>query len=287
MTNLHEISPPINVPRFTTILLTPARAQELLDHQGHKRSISALYVGKLARDITAGRWHATHQTIATNKDGMLIDGHHRCSAIVKADIPAWVVLAEYPDAGPVNVFDQGAKRTAGHVLEMTGKVSTGTGSRYEALARALHVGLAQKHTTHLGPADIERIVDRFRGEFDWARGVQGRGLLAPYLAALAYVYPLHPEEVAEAATNLGRVANLVYRSPLWMLSQELQKTSRRLTYSGYPDAFVRALRTLEAHISKRPMRQLKGLIDGSESISGVIVLWSQRRQEAGLPTSTA
>lgn len=286
MTTLNAAAPPINVPHFETIQMTPARAAELLAHDGPKRSISALYVNKLARDITGGRWHATHQTIAVNASGRLVDGHHRCSAIVKANIPAWVVLATYPDDCPLDTFDQGAKRTAGHILEMSGTVSTGQGGKYESLARALHLGLTQRMSM-LSPREVATVVGRFRGEFDWAVGGHRKRLLAPYLAAFAYAYPVFPEKVDEAALNISRVANLTYRSPLWLLSQELEKLqSKRLGYPGYADAFLRTLRVLDAYATGRQMKILKGAIDSAESVPKIIVEWQRRRQMVSLPIET-
>lgn len=286
MTKLNETTPPSNVPHFATVLMTPEWAAKLLAHDGPKRSISALYVGKLARMITSGSWHATHQTIAVNKDGRLIDGHHRCSAIVKAGQPTWVVLATYPDDGPIGAFDQGAKRTAGHVLEMTGKVRQGAGGKYESLARALHIGLTQKHTAKLAVHEIDRVVERYRKEFDWIVSSHRKHLLAPHLAAFAYVYPLFPQQVDEMAVSLSRVANMTYRSPLWHLSQELAKADGRLGYPEYPDAFLRVLRVIDAHVTGRQMKILKGQIDDTESTPKIIVEWSRRREVAGLPVDT-
>jgi len=287
MTNLNKSIPPHNVPRFETVLITPARAAELLAHDGPKRAISALYVNKLARMIISGEWCATHQTIALDVNGCLVDGHHRCSAIVKANKAAWVVVATYPGEVPVGTFDQGAKRTAGHTLEMKGLMPAGQGGKYESLARALHIGLGQRHGMQLGPGEVERVVARFRSEFDWAVKGQKKYLLAPHLAAFAYVFPLYPQQIGDAVQSISRGANLIYRSPLWLLSQDLQKnTSRRMGYHEYPDAFLRALRVIDAHLLGRSMKILKGSIDQSESTPKIIVEWQRRRQMANLPYET-
>jgi hypothetical protein len=73
---------------FNQILeVTPQLAAEWLEQNENNRPITWNYVAQLARDIKAGRFPCTHQGIAFDTNGKLIDGQHRLWAILEADTP--------------------------------------------------------------------------------------------------------------------------------------------------------------------------------------------------------
>ena len=60
----------------------PDLAARWLDGNTHNRPLKQTLVDRFVRDMQAGRWRLTHQGIAFDADGMLIDGQHRLWAIV-------------------------------------------------------------------------------------------------------------------------------------------------------------------------------------------------------------
>jgi hypothetical protein len=67
----------------------------------------------------------THQDIAFDSNGVLVDGQHRLAAIIEADLP--VEMTVFTDVEPDNfdVLDTGEKRNAADVLaEPSGKTGT-------------------------------------------------------------------------------------------------------------------------------------------------------------------
>lgn len=69
------------------ILLTPKVAQDFLSHNYEKnRKVRALAVNKIAQDILNSRWDSElsryQDPILITKDGTLINGQHRCLAVV-------------------------------------------------------------------------------------------------------------------------------------------------------------------------------------------------------------
>lgn len=67
-----------------TIVLTPARAAELLEHNKVNRPISDTHVSRLERQITQGKWRFNGDTIKISEDGEVLDGQHRLWAVMGA-----------------------------------------------------------------------------------------------------------------------------------------------------------------------------------------------------------
>jgi hypothetical protein len=70
------------------------------------------------------QWIPTHQGIAIGPNGELLDGHHRCHAIVVADQAVEVWVARDVDPAWFPVIDAGAARTAGDSLKIAGYTNT-------------------------------------------------------------------------------------------------------------------------------------------------------------------
>ena len=74
-------------PHVAPMQVTPAMAANWLENANVKnRKISDLHVKRLARDMKEGRWVQTHEGIAFDPNGVLLDGQHRLWAIIEADV---------------------------------------------------------------------------------------------------------------------------------------------------------------------------------------------------------
>ena len=65
----------------------------------------------LVDELKGGRWRLTHQGIAFNKDGFLIDGQNRLSAIVDSGISAQMMVSRGVENEAFKVMDNGVKRS--------------------------------------------------------------------------------------------------------------------------------------------------------------------------------
>lgn len=93
--------------------VTPEMAAEWLEKNvANNRPVRAVEVSKFARDMMNGKWRLTHQGIAFNAEGRLIDGQHRLRAVIqsKCTVPmmVWYNLPE--ECLPM--IDTGLARTA-------------------------------------------------------------------------------------------------------------------------------------------------------------------------------
>jgi hypothetical protein len=82
--------------RTKTQTITPAKAAELLESNTNNRPLSRATVRVFADAMQRGEWKTTHQGIAIDTNGQLVDGQHRLAALVEADVP--VKLTVFPKA---------------------------------------------------------------------------------------------------------------------------------------------------------------------------------------------
>lgn len=77
-----------------------------------------------AEAMKRGEWKTTHQGIAIDSNGVLVDGQHRLTAIVEADVP--VKLTVFTEVSPdsFDVLDTGKRRNAADVLAIEGEKNT-------------------------------------------------------------------------------------------------------------------------------------------------------------------
>jgi hypothetical protein len=69
------------------VLITPAMAKKCLDKNNlSNRNLSGSRVDAMVADMLSGNWHLTHQGIAFDDDGNLLDGQHRLAACVKSNV---------------------------------------------------------------------------------------------------------------------------------------------------------------------------------------------------------
>lgn len=98
--------------------VTPELALKWLECNDYNRPLSKSFVATLAKAIERGEWQVTHQGIAFDEDGTLIDGQHRLAAIVKSGIPVDIMVTEGVPRRAFTVMDTGRKRTARDVLSL-------------------------------------------------------------------------------------------------------------------------------------------------------------------------
>jgi hypothetical protein len=69
------------------VTITPKLAQEWLDNRAPNRPLKEWRARQFARDIGDGRWELNGETIKFDDEDKLIDGQHRCLAVILAGKP--------------------------------------------------------------------------------------------------------------------------------------------------------------------------------------------------------
>lgn len=122
--------------------ITPAQAEAyLLAAAGHRqRPLTQARVRTLARAITDGQWRVTHQAIAFDPDGILIDGQHRIAAIALAGVTVDILVVRDADASTFDLIDTGRSRGPAQTLAIAGhanSVQLAAAGRYYLMYRDL------------------------------------------------------------------------------------------------------------------------------------------------------
>jgi hypothetical protein len=115
-------------PPVSMVMMTPKRAEELLESNQNNRAVRVHYVKFLAEQILRGQWELTTDAIGIRQDGRLANGQHRLSAIVLAgktdpEIVCPILLAMDITDSAFRVLDVGVKRTAGDALGISSLLS--------------------------------------------------------------------------------------------------------------------------------------------------------------------
>lgn len=103
--------------------ITPEMANAWLEkNMPNNRRLNTANIRKYARIMHAGGWELTHQGIAFDTDGNLIDGQHRLSAIVMANVPVTMMVTtgvKHVPGEALNI-DVGARRTLTNIMQISG-----------------------------------------------------------------------------------------------------------------------------------------------------------------------
>lgn len=90
------------------------------------RPLSRSTVRAFADAMQRGDWLVTHQGIAFDTNGMLVDGQHRLAAVVEAEMPVEMTVFTEVEPDTFDVLDTGKRRNAADVLAIEGEKSSAT-----------------------------------------------------------------------------------------------------------------------------------------------------------------
>jgi hypothetical protein len=106
--------------------LTPELAEKWLGKNLGNRNLRRQKVLQYARDMREGNWQTSGQAIQFDWDGRLIDGQHRCEAVIESGVTITVLLVKGLDPQSRGVIDTGARRSGGDALRFAGHTQDST-----------------------------------------------------------------------------------------------------------------------------------------------------------------
>lgn len=171
---------------ISTQVVTPEMAAKWLANQEGNRPLNTKAVKGYADDMRAGKWLVTHQAIAFDKNGGLIDGQHRLHAVIRAGVPVAMTIAFGADPATFAVIDIGPRRSSSDLYMIMG----GRADNYKmrvAVARAmLHGGDGKAVTREEVAAHAVAQEPVISASIAWLRGDSvGMWMTAPVRAAYA------------------------------------------------------------------------------------------------------
>jgi hypothetical protein len=202
---------PTEQMRMEVVEITPELAESLLltTEAVPHRTRTARRVAGFAGAMARGQWQITHQPIAIDPAGTLIDGQHRLSAVVAAGIPVSMLVAYNVPRETFAVIDAGQARSTSQALYIAGHVDVNITA---AAVRAVMMYDQIKGTRRLPTGDLRAQVTTpdVLDYLDSDRGAIIRTAIAParmiavnvsrtgirswLTAAIAIVYEATPDD---------------------------------------------------------------------------------------------
>lgn len=106
-------------PRNGIMVIAPELAEEWLKRRNkNNRNVSPRTVKRYAEAMKEGRWQLTHQGIAFDEHGNLIDGQHRLQACAESKVAIEVMVTVGLGRETFAVVDSGRRRHASQLLHI-------------------------------------------------------------------------------------------------------------------------------------------------------------------------
>jgi len=190
--------------------VNPTKATEWLNRNHPKnRKLSKTTSMVYGLDMLDGTFHLTHQPIAFDVDGYLIDGQHRLAAVVESGCPQEFVVARGVAREVIKYTDRGRKRSTADRLYMEGA------DRHRSLMAGVARNILQLENGLRSSRKITedrkmQCLDRYSRVIEW---LTTEATLAnylrktPYLAVVVWAHDLDPEGIRtmheEVQTGVG------------------------------------------------------------------------------------
>ncbi len=217
------------------ILITPTMAKAWLAEAGHNRRVNQAVVIKYAGDMKDGLWTLTHQGIAFDENGRLIDGQHRLHAIIMAGFAVMMMVTKGISVESLATIDIMAPRRSHDISVIAGDNFTDP-RQAMALARMLmYLHTNYSRGGNLSVTGLRNAALRYRPAVEWAAREWNtrRAYLdtVPVMAAFAFAWPTAKAEV-ELFAAAFRTGDLSPRRPMFVLRERLLREAKLRKGSG-------------------------------------------------------
>lgn len=208
-------------PRTALETITPATAREYLAHNVKNRRPKHNRIGQYARDMAAGRWQITGESLKFDRTGNLIDGQNRLYAVIEAGVPVQTYVTRGLAPESQDVMDTGAVRSGADQLTIHGKPS---GKNLQAALNA-HYGYKSgaitranadlTGATRLTNAEVIEYAEQHPGLGDAVRDASRyrRGLGLPIGALAVAVYEFGHIDADAAEEFFSRIDAMEFTGP--------------------------------------------------------------------------
>lgn len=215
--------------RTRVLEITPAWAERKLAELQHlvedgtfrNRPINKSMVDSYASDMARGRWGLSHQGIAFDEDGRLIDGQHRLWAVIRASIPViMTVTTGVPSTTnggfsmpTMDIVDRGKARPVGQQLHIAHGI-VGANQVATVVRNIAHV-YTNDHHIKLSISQTLEILEMYRSSIDatFALTTHTRQRVGPVLGPIVVYHGTEPEKARLFAEQFFTKENLAKGNP--------------------------------------------------------------------------
>jgi hypothetical protein len=260
------------IKRTFLMMVGPDVAEEMLKRNTNNRNARAYYVALLADDMRRGFWQETHEGIAFDENGVLLDGQHRLLAIVQsgATVPLMVTTGLSPNA--LVQINRGRIRTPVDIQNLSGRGEFLRGGGCEnsnmGMWRCMVGGLTSGAKANISIARMFDFQDRHRDAGMFSLEVFGRFPkskkihVAPVMSAVARSYYMFKHELDRVERFVEILCTSFSAHPgtpdenaltlrKWLIED---KTRRNSNASG--EVYGKTAAALIAYMQDRPVSRL-------------------------------
>lgn len=226
----------------TVEIITPEMAKVWLEKNIGNRPLHAVHVKRLADAITSNQFVLTHQGVAFDSDGTLIDGQHRLSAIVQANKAVQMLVFRGLPTATREKIDNGKPRNVANVLSFRFGLEASVANNASAMLHVIYQMLGGTKNS-IGQEQLVSMYTSHQSGFEWAvRHARGPGKVPTgILAALVWAYPHAPKQCEYIAEKYRKPTYLKENSPIIALQSAAHRSDHSL-----PEKRTLALKTLQA-----------------------------------------
>lgn len=109
---------------FNKVQISPTLAKDLLSINKSNRRVRQYVVDKYAQQMSDGNWQWNGDSIKITVDGNMIDGQHKCYAIIKSGVTIPLHIQTGLPEEAYQTIDDNCKRTAGDTVAHLGFKNT-------------------------------------------------------------------------------------------------------------------------------------------------------------------
>lgn len=173
---------------ITLEIITPATARKWLDsHNRGNRPLNNRHVSMLASDMGRKQWRLTHEPIAFEVGGRLIDGQHRLAAVVQSKRSQKMYVARNLSEETQLFIDNGRRRSLADAAAFDGEL--GVTRKTESVLRAAVDPMQSCNKTRLDFLGLYRIHrDAVEFAVDAFKGCPGAVQAASVMAVMVRAY---------------------------------------------------------------------------------------------------
>jgi hypothetical protein len=221
------------------VIVTPEMAKQWLLKNNFNRPLKPKLVDNYVRQIEAGNWRRTHQGIAFDEEGVVLDGQHRLHAIIRTgqSLPMLIFLNENQSAH--ESIDGGKPRTLLDVVRLELLDDTIKGKHISVL-KEMWAGRYCKSQNHLSATEVINIYRRHHQAVRFAVDMLENNVVnnTTLIAVVARASHTVPKEKVLEFCNILRTgtgehpsAKLVLEFRAWLLRlRDRQEATRREIY---------------------------------------------------------
>lgn len=183
--------------------ITPEMAKKWLEHGNNKnRKMSKPKVAALAKEMRSGNWKLTHQGIAFDSTGRLLDGQHRLQAIIDAKATVEIVVSKGMDPSSMLAVDLGVRRRRADYFEIFEEVKDANRKKEPYLAirylesESEYVEAVRFASFKVTDESLRDYYIKYGTELDILCTKKRRcNLKGSAIAAFIYFAPINPENI--------------------------------------------------------------------------------------------